>query len=364
MILPWIEADKGRARAGTLLQILGAGPDYVAQHLAAIDAALGAASPGMDGLADLVAKTTAAGSDNLPPVPRQHVISEAVLRRFTSLDSRAGWLLARYDVTIGKLMTPTGTGGVGWVENFVKVDSARTERAWKRVEDWLTDAITAAENGTVLSDARLVGILRDAVALHHVRHPQTKELHEKTWADTWVQRVTKLAATPLSWEAFHRKYGLYPAGPEGMRLGAEAALSRLTKSADEGALFRLRVEDLFDRVCDRFAQSGVEILTPANPEKEFLLGDLPALTVDLVNGRASMAQGVGLANATAIILPLSPRVLVALGPANATGAAPDSLVDQLNALQVRAADRYVYHRPEADFAEFIAGVRPTAPFVQ
>ena len=361
MILPSLAADKGRGRARTLLQILGAGPDYVQQHLAGIHDALGADSPGIPGLAELVAKTRAASTDSLPPVAKQHVIAEVILRRFTELlDPRAGRQLMRCDTVTGSSRLK-GAGGVGYVTNFVKVDSANTELVWKRVEDSLTDAITAAESGTVLSDQRLVGILRDAIALHYVRHPQMKELHEKTWADTRARRVQEMATTPVSAEAFCRKYGIYPAGPETMRLGAEEALSRLTMSADEGALFRLRVEDLFDSMCEWFAHNGLEILTPASADKEFLLGDLPALTVNLRTGTASLAQGVGLANATAIVLPLSPCVLAALGPADAIATAPDVLVDQLNTLQVRAAGRYVYHRPGASFGSFIAGVRPPTP---
>ncbi|MDA8262258.1 MAG: hypothetical protein M0Z47_05435 [Actinomycetota bacterium] len=171
MILPWLAADRGLARAGTLLQILGAGPDYVQQRLAGIHEALGADSPGMAGLAELVVKTRAAGSDTLPPVPRQHVISETILRRFTEVvDPRAGRQLRRCDVVTGKTRL-MGAGGVGYVTNFVRVDSVATELVWKRVEDSLPEAITAAESGTVLTDTRLVGILRDAIGLHHVRHP-------------------------------------------------------------------------------------------------------------------------------------------------------------------------------------------------
>lgn len=358
MILPWLLADRGRARAGTLLQILGAGPDYVQQYLAGIDSAMGADSPGMTGLADLVSKTRAAGSASAPTVPRQHVTSEAILRRFTDLvDPRAGKQLTSCDLVTGRTRR-IGAGGVGYVTNFVKVDSAATELVWKRVEDSLTDAITAAENGTVLSDPRLVGVLRDTIALHHVRHSQTKGMHENTWADTRARRVAELAATPLGAEAFRRTYGIHPAGPEGRTMGAEAALSRLTESADEGALFRLRVEDLFDRICDRFAHNGLEIIIPASQDKEFLIGDIPALTVDFATGAAGLAQGVGLANATAIVLPLSPRVLAALGPADAIGTAPDVLVDKLNALQVRTAERYVFFRPQADLALSIAALRP------
>jgi hypothetical protein len=50
-----------------LLQILGAGPDYVQQHLFGIHAALGADSPGMGGIADLVASFW----DDRPPPRRR-----------------------------------------------------------------------------------------------------------------------------------------------------------------------------------------------------------------------------------------------------------------------------------------------------
>lgn len=357
-LLPAIEADGGRVRAATLLQILGAGVAYVQQHVAQIDVALGAQSPGLDALENLVAKTRAAGLTSAATIARQHVISQSLLRQFTENQAPAGRVLARYDLLTGNIL-PTGTKGVGWVLDFVKIDSASTESIWQRVENSLAQAIAAAHAGTVLADPLLVETLRNAIALHHVRHPQTKDNHERIWVETRDSAVSRIATTPLAAEAFRRNHhGIHPAGVEALQMGAEVAVERLTNAVDNGVVFRLRVEDLFDKICDRFAGHGLEILTPANPDKEYVIGDVPALAVDFATGAAGLAQGVGLANANAVILPLAPRVLVALGPADATASAPDPLVDSLNALQVRAAERYVYHRPGADFVSFITAIRP------
>ena len=80
LVLPVIDADAGRARVDTLLAIQGAGPDYVRQHLAAIDAALGATSPGIAGLAALIDQAEQAVSTSSSTVEHQHVISQLVRR--------------------------------------------------------------------------------------------------------------------------------------------------------------------------------------------------------------------------------------------------------------------------------------------
>lgn len=215
MILPTLAADRGRARASTQLAILGAGPDDVQQHLASTDAALGADGPGSAGLADLMSRTRTASSATAATVPRQHVISEAVLRRLTELiDLRAGKQLMSCDLVTGRSKR-IGAGGAGYVMNFVTIDSAATELVWKRVEDSLTEAITAAENDSLLSDPRLVGILRDAIALHHVRHPQTKDVHERIGTETRAQRVSELANTPVEGGGVPSHIWLSPRGLRG-----------------------------------------------------------------------------------------------------------------------------------------------------
>ena len=353
LVLPILASDGGRARVQTLLAIQGAGPDYVRQHLTDIDAALGASSPGPAALADLIRQAEAAVSTP-STVWRQHVISRrGVLRRFTE-NVPGGTLLARFDLAAGQTQL-TGTNGVGYVRDFVPVDSQATECLWQQVETHLTQAITAALNGT--ATPAHMSTLRHAVALHFVRNPQTLIIHNQSFGDALQDQVGQLANTPDAAKAFRRRYGLVPAGPEALRMGAEAILDRLVQLHKDGGLFRLSVQRLFEMVCDRFDSKGIQILTPASPTKEFLLGDTPALTLDHATGAVGLAQGVTADQADQIFMPLAPRLLVAVGPADGARSIPDDEVDQYNRWQARAAHDYLIHRPGANFTVSIPAWR-------
>jgi hypothetical protein len=356
LVLPTLASDGGRARVWTLLAIQGAGPDYVRAHVTDIDSALGAASPGVAVLADLIRKAEDAVSTSQPTVERQHVISRrGVLGRFVENVPPGGMQLARFDIATSQAQL-TGTNGVGYVRHFVPVDSQATEILWGQVETHLTQAITAALNGTALTSPAHLSTLRHAVALHFARNPQTLTVHNQSFADALqdqVQRVEQAAAA----EAFRRKYGLEPAGPQALRLGAEAVLERLVNLHKEGGLFRLSVQRLYEMVCDRFDTRGIQILTPASPSKEFLLGDIPALTVDHATDAVGVTQGVTADHADEIFMPLAPRLLVTLGPPDGARPIPDDEVDQYNQRQARAAQDYLIHRPGANFAASIPAWR-------
>jgi hypothetical protein len=68
---------------------------------------------------------------------------------------------------------------------------------------------------------------------------------------------------------------MLPAGPQAMRMGAEESEARLVMLHKEGGLFRIIVQNIHEKVSDRFDTRGVEILTPASVGKEFLSGDVP-----------------------------------------------------------------------------------------
>jgi Protein of unknown function (DUF4238) len=356
LILPFLASDGGRARVNTLLAIQGVGPDYVRRYLADIDAALGAASPGAVALADVVRKAEDAVSTP-STVRRQHVISQGVLRRFVEDVPPGGRQLTWFDL-VADQPELKGTKEVGYVEHFVPVDSKTTEELWQQVENHLTQAITAALNGTALTSPVHMSTLRQAVALHFARNPQTLTVHNQNFTDTVQDQIERQAKTSLAAEAFRRRYGLEPAGPEALRLGAEAVVDRLVQRHKEGGLFRRSVQRLFEMVCDRFDARGIQILTPASPSKEFLLGDIPALTVDHATGAVGIAQGVTADQADEIFMPLAPGLLVAVGSANATRSIPDDEVDLYNQRQARAAQDYLIYRPGASFtANIIAAWR-------
>ena len=359
VLLPVLAADQGRARARTLMFIVAADPDEVDKNIAGLDAALGADSPGPAGLAALVKAAREASSAASPRVPRQHVITKAILRRFCEPGpGNAGIQLMRRNLPSGTA-APKGPAGVGYVENFVKIDSKATEELWQMTENNLPRAIDAASTQAILSDPTLISVLRDAVALHYVRNPQTLEVHQQSFDNAFQDAVDTRAGTPAAAEAFRRRYVLEPAGPAARRLGAEELLVRMKDIFTDGSLFRLRVQDLFETVRDRFQASGVEILTPSDPGSEFLIGDTPALTVDYATGAAGVRAGISLADANTVMLPLTPKLLIALGPATAAVQVPPDFVDTINHLQVSAAQQNVYHRLNANFATRISAWRAT-----
>lgn len=351
-----IAADAGRARAETLLMIVGADPVSVRQHLNAIDTELGAQSPGVAALSALIGQAEQAVSTSSLTVARQHVISEVVLRKFVQNVPPNGRVLAQVELSSERLDL-IRANDVGYVENFVPVDSKATEDLWQQVETRLYQAIKAARGGTALGDPAHISTLRNVVALHFVRNPQTLEIHNRTFGDTLNEQLDRTAKTPWAAEAFHQRYGLVPAGPEGMRRGAELFHERVVTLHNQGSLFRISVQNLYEKVRDRFDVRGVEILTPANPGKDFLLGDVPAITIASATGEFGLSQGVTVDEADMIFMPLAPRLLVVIGPANAARSISDNDVDAYNDMQVREARDFVLHRPRANSAVSIAASR-------
>jgi hypothetical protein len=120
----------------TLLAIQGVDLAYVRAHLADIDTALGAASPGLASLTALVDQAEYVVSASSPTVARQHVISQVVLRKFVEVVPPHSRTLARYDLTglASRQIDLTGTNGVGYIDNFVPVDSQAAEALWQQIE--------------------------------------------------------------------------------------------------------------------------------------------------------------------------------------------------------------------------------------
>jgi len=360
-ILPALAADHGRARAETLLVILGAGPDDVRHHVHDIDLALGASSPGVVALTDLVDRAEQAISPSQPTIRKQHYISRVVLDQFAEDLPPAGFVVARFDLVSGAPLTPTGPRGIGYVSDFVTIDSQATEALWKNVEDVLRDAILAALSGTTTACQR--STLRRVVALHLVRHPRTLTIHHNAFGRAVESQIERLLDTPFAVESFRHHYGgLFPAGPEARRIGLEAGQERLVRLYQDGALWRLSIQRMYEAVCDRFDQRGVEVVTPASPTQEFLLGDKPTVTINRTTGSAGIAEGVVVDQADEIVMPFGPRLLVAVGRPDGQRSISDDEVEQYNRLQVRVAmttDRArAFHRPGSCLAWTIAAMRP------
>ena len=133
-----------------------------------------------------------------------------VLRQFVENVQPGGRQLARFDLAAGQRGL-IGTNGIGYVNDFVPIDSQATEDLWQTVEGQLRPAIDAALNGTALANPAHLSTLRGAVALHFVRNPQTLTIHNQSFANAADKAIDQLAKTTLAAESFRRQHGLWDA---------------------------------------------------------------------------------------------------------------------------------------------------------
>jgi hypothetical protein len=320
---------------------------------------MGVGSPGIPEIHELVEATLSATSISSPIVRTQHVVSRVLLRQFHDPIARStseGRRLVCHDVLTGRARR-LSAGGVGYIDDFVKIDSEALEKTWNETESELPRALAAAADGTLFDAAALVSVIRDTIALHIARSVPVLAMHTASFEHAYEQRLAALEATSLAAAAFRRSHGLVPAGPEGRGLGAAAILGSSLEQERSGGVFRLMVEYHFDNLKNWFDHCPLELVTPADPNAEFLMGDIPALTINFRTGAAGVHAGVPVGEANTVVLPLGPRLLAALGPTDKFGSVPGKLVDHLNALQVRAATSYVYYRPGAKVGGQVAGWR-------
>jgi hypothetical protein len=125
-------------------------------------------------------------------------------------------------------------------------------------------------------------------------------------------------------------------------------------------LFRALMEYRYRRTRLWLRGLGVEILTPSRGE--FIIGDIPALTVRKGLPNAGVNHGIGYAFADAIILPIAPDFLLRVidGP-SCYAQADSSDVAEFNTWQVRGAFNRVYLRPGSGLEEDIRSVDRSRP---
>ena len=280
-------------------------------------------------------------------VTGQHLISKVLLKRFAAPSGPHQGLVCpfrlEYPLARHRLLGPDGCAKV---DDFVAWASASAEKLWKETEDRLPDALAAMEAGTVLGNAGHVSVIKSAIALHFVRSKAAWVIHARAWAKTvergrrrWLTENRDLLAR---W--FYLRKGLYPAGDEALGMFADELMELSLTLAGSGALWRERIESLFLRAQAMTDAPGLEILTPRG-SGEFLIGDVPALTVRADHAGAGVLGGIALAEAQSVFLPLDPRHVAALGKADRIIQLAPGQVAEVNGRQLSAAIDYVYLRP-------------------
>ncbi len=299
-------------------------------------------------------------------VTGQHVISKVIQRGFAEPWGRDRALLTcpfrlEYPEAGHR---PVGADGCGKVDNFVGWSSASVEALWKETEDRLPDAPAAMDAGALFARAEHVTVIKSAIALHFARSKAAWIARARVWAGT-VERGRKRWLTDqreLLAYWFYREKGLYAAGDEALSVFADELTEFSLTLAGSGALWRERIESLYLNARAMTGSAGLEILTPPDGG-EFLIGDVPALTVRAGHRGAGVLGGVALADAQSVFLPLGPGHVAALGPANAAISLTADQMAATNARQLAGSLEYVYLRPGSpltDTASLFARQRKAA----
>ncbi|GGN41081.1 DUF4238 domain-containing protein [Streptomyces fuscichromogenes] len=292
-------------------------------------------------------------SESDAPIKRQHLISQVLLAQFaTPIRHTAGLHVRPYDLRnpqrVPKARTPRG---VGWIEDFVPYASASIEQVWKQVEQHLPEAFASVAAGTALDEPETVALLQDAIALHWVRSQHYRDLHKVIFRAFYEERLRRFLDEDqvLLQQAVWERTGLIVTGREGLALHAERVLQPMADAYESGALFRVRIEAAFAKARSLLANHAVQILRPR--QGEFLIGDNPALTVRRDGPRLSYNMAIG--DAHSVVLPIGPGYVLSTGPQPEYLQASPAEVDELNTLQICAARRYVYTRPNSNLRSFI-----------
>jgi hypothetical protein len=137
--------DGGRQLGRAVLFASVVGFNVVEQRKADLAAISGVSAARIQQIVDTGRQALSTAS---PVRPDQHVVSQALLRRFCIPTSQGDRLLS-YNLQFGDTrLLPTRQ--VGKLENFVKIDSEETEQLWARTEQELPAAIDAARTRRVL----------------------------------------------------------------------------------------------------------------------------------------------------------------------------------------------------------------------
>lgn len=302
-------------------------------------------------------------SPDVGPVPRrQHVVSRSILKGFAAPGTAgSGWSLRPYDVARDRVLRDRGLTGCAYVPNFLMYAAGSAELAWKVVEDRLPPAIEAARTG-VLHDTRcrdLRDTITDVIALHFVRNQRLlrEQARLTAQATSEVRTRTLVERAAMLHNEFTRRYAMLPAGSEALEAVLDDAMTPWRKHIASGALARVTLESLFERIRHGLRGMPVEVWH-VSKGSELLISDNAAFTFKYSDDHSKIAMNMAFGDSHGVALPIARDCLVAIGPTPKDDVLHAQTADLFNELQLRNADGHVYFRPGSTLERFVQKLAP------
>jgi hypothetical protein len=353
-VAQFLQEDRACATGRAVLFASVVGFDVFESRIADIAAVTGISPQRLHQLVDVGRQALNPSS---PLVHEQHLVSRVLLRQFCEPTPHGERLLS-LSLQYGSAR-PRAPRGVGKREDFVKIDSQETEHVWGLTEGALPEALAAARTRRIFGNPKHVAVIKDAIALHFARSLDVLEVSEALQRRDLESARKAFLADPQRMDAlFYLKHKIYPPASKNARETIADDLLATTKQLiDGGVFFRLRVVDMFHAARGMTASLGLQILSPQGGE--FIIGDVPAIPIDVQRGALGLLGGVPFGNATMIVLPLGPKRLAALSrSADSFDRVPLAFVEQVNKFQISNAKEYVFMRPGSGLASFVTAMRP------
>ena len=271
------------------------------------------------------------------PAKRQHTVSQIVLRQFALRG-----ILTIYDSEQGLFLSKGPRGAFHMP--FDQHDPLGSEERWGEIETQMPKLYAALEARCTPGDPGLEAMVHDVLALHWARSGAMKTAHQEVTDQVTRRSMEKLARYPGILEReMLRLVGLHATSAEALDWFNQEIHARVVRENSE-EWWSGRNARNFAEARKMMSKWSVQIgYAPVGCE--LIISDSPVVTVKCGHDGLGPHQGVALGDASEIFMPLSPSVMVALGPEPTTIELGPEVVDRYNELQIRARLRWLCCRP-------------------
>ncbi|CAL8973881.1 hypothetical protein CELL_01643 [Cellulomonas sp. T2.31MG-18] len=288
------------------------------------------------------------------PQKNQHTVSRVVLRRFVH-----GEVLSVYDRHKDAIYRK-GPGGV-FRSNFDRFDWATAEQRWGAVESKMHAVYKLLDERRALDNPDAVETLRDLVAMHWVRSSAMRAAHEQVAQRVLNDRIRGLSSRPEILSVLLRqRTGLVAAGAAELDWINERVHQELFDQVND-EMFSETVAQYYEKVRADLAARGRVQIGYVDPGADLLIGDAPVITLRPGHDGVGPHQGVAFMEATDIVMPISPTILIGMGPEPAEVPITLDVARTFNSYQRRGFVRWIACRPggasDREMRQELANVR-------
>lgn len=226
------------------------------------------------------------------------------------------------------------------------------ENLWKEVEDVTPTALASVRDGSIFGNADEIDVLRQLFAMHYVRAKSTR----LSWSESLARQlqgghlanIVEMARDDRVLAAlYEQQTGLVATSPVQLERARDRLFANLQDKFEPGGeAFVEQLLSLYEKVLDYVrARPGIEIgVTDGSP---LVIGDNPAVAYDADRRTAGIKNAVNITSGNALVMPLSPAYLLAIGGRNRFVPLAQPDVDLVNQVQIVCAVESVYVQPSA-----------------